>query len=153
MHDEQKTLRQLKAAMRLRTLQCEKTELQWRYAGQELSLAEQAWQAETVRYHCILKQHQQLVAHGVALSPEMQEQRLFALAAVRSFVATKQRAIDDAQALLQAAKAAWVKARVEVDVTDKALQKVAVAVAYQKQAKELTDIFDAQYRQGGSLGI
>lgn len=153
MHDDQKVLRQLKSALRLRTLQREKAELKWRHALQQLRLVEQSLQAETVRYHRILTQHQQFIERGVVLDPAMQEQRLLALAATRTAVVTQQREVDVARKLFQEAKAELVTAKVADDVTDKALQRVAAEVAHQVQAKELIDIFDAQYRQGGSLGI
>ncbi|MEK6788413.1 MAG: hypothetical protein AABY68_05635 [Pseudomonadota bacterium] len=153
MYDEQKVLRQLKAALRLRTLQCEKAELKWRHALQQLCLIEQLLQTETVRYHRALTQYQQFIGHGVVLNPAMQEQRLLALAAARTAVVTRQRAVDIARKLFQEAKAGLIKAKVADDVTDKALQHVAVEVAHQVQTKELTDIFDAQSRQGGCLGV
>lgn len=146
MHDEQKALRQLKAAMRLRTLQREKAELQLRPALYQLRLAEQSLQTEAVRYHRILAQYQQFIERGVVLDPAMQEQRLLAMAATRAAVTTQQQAVDAARKLFQAAKAALVKAKVAHDVTDNARQRVAVEIAHQAQAKELIDIFDAQYR-------
>ena len=153
MHNDQKALRQFKAALRLRNLQREKAEIKWRHALQQLRLAEQSLQTETARYHRILTQHQQFIERGVVLDPAMQEQRLLALAVTRSAVATQQRAVDVARQLFQEAKAALVQAKVADDVTNKALQRVVAEVAHQVHAKELIDIFDAQYRQGGSLGI
>jgi len=152
MHDEQKALRQLKAAIRLRTLQREKAELQWRYALQQLRLAQQALQTETTLYYRVLAQHRQFIGQGVALHLALQEQRWRALADRRIAVAGRQQAIVDARELFQAAKVALVQAKVGADVTNKAWQRVAVTVAHQAQDKELIDIFDAQYRQGGSHG-
>lgn len=152
MHEAQKKLRQLKAAIRLRTLQREKAELHLSHALQQLREAEQRLQTESARYHRILTQHQQLVGRGAALDPAMQEQRLLALAGVRAEVVKAQRGATSAKALCQEAKATLMRAKVEADVVDKAQQRVAEDIAYQVQAKELIDIFDAQHRQGDSHG-
>jgi hypothetical protein len=87
------------------------------------------------------------------LDPAMQEQRQLALSASRQTVASRQQLLDDAHRLFREAKATLVSAKVSVDVADKAKQRVTSEIVYQSQAKELIDIFDAQYREGGSLGI
>lgn len=153
MHDERKALRQIMAAVRLCTMQREKSELQLRHVLQKLQLAEQSLQTESVSYRRTLAQHQQFIARGVLLHPVMQEQRLLALAASRTAVANKQRMVNDARQLFQEAQSALIRAKISVDVTDKARQRVSRVVEQQAQAKELIDIFDAQYRQGGSLGV
>lgn len=153
MHDEQKTLRQINAAVRLRTMQREKSELQLRSALQKTHIAEQSLQTEIKCYRHTLIQHQQFIGLGEMLDPAMQEQRQLALSASRQAVASRQQLLDDAHRLFREAKATLVSAKVSVDVADKAKQRVTSEIVYQSQAKELIDIFDAQYREGGSLGI
>lgn len=152
MQDELKKLRQLKAAIRLRTLQREKAELQLSHALQSLREAEQRLHGESTRYHRILAQHQQLVGRGVSLDPALQQQRLLALASVRAEVSTRQREVSQARVHGQEARALLMKARVDVDVVDKAKQRVGDSITYQRLAGELIDIFDAQQGPGEPHG-
>jgi len=153
MHDDPQRLRQLKAAMRWRTLLQERAKLQWQVALQQLALAVTLWQAEMVRYQDIVRQQQQLMAHGIALNPAMQAQRISALSAARAMLIARQCSVDDARTRVQASKATWMKARGHADAAGKARQRVAMALAQHQQAEALTDIMDAQYRQGGCYGV
>lgn len=153
MHEEQKQLRQLKAAIRLRSLQCEKAELYLSHTQRLLLEAERRMQDESARYHRILAQHQLLVKRGTGLNPALQEQRLLALVGARAEVVKEQQAHATAKTNVQEAKRLLVKARVDADVIEKARHRVDAAIQHHQLAQELTDTFDAQQRQGASYGL
>lgn len=153
MQDEQRKLRQLDAAMRLRALQREKAELGQGRARRALSEAERLLRDEQARYASILAKAQQQMGSGVLLDPFLHEQRLLTQLVAHSQVQEHAQHVAIARAEHQQAMQALLKSKVDEDVAGKAHNRVAGELLEYARGQEQIDIADAQQAQGAAHGL
>lgn len=152
MSDLQRIMRQLRSVIRLRSFRREQAEQAWRCAEHQTSLIERSLRDETVRYRMALKRYQVHLAQGSALNLDMLQCRQSALGAVSALIAERQLALGSARRQSTSAKDRLSRSCVDVEYANRSRQRIAEAIVRQRQAMELTDILDAQYRQGGLHG-
>ena len=152
MHDEQRKLRQLAAATRLRTLQREKAALSHAACLRRVYTAERLLEEERQRYAQLQPSFEQQGRAGVVLDPAQYEQRL--LAQSQSFTALKSRvqALGEVQEEESACRSLLGRRTIEVQVTEKAFNTVLHDLQCYLRDQESVDIFDAQQAQGAGHG-
>ncbi|NWB95796.1 hypothetical protein HX882_07850 [Pseudomonas gingeri] len=152
MQDEQRKLRQLQAAIRLRVIQREKAQSSYERSRREVLQAERLLGDEQARYQAIQAGFEALGRSGVALDPALHEQRLLAQTAAYFQLETRHRAFGEAQHVSQAAKAQWLKCKVDEELVDKARKRVEDVLELAVLGLETIDIFDAQQARGAGHG-
>ncbi|WP_395608101.1 hypothetical protein [Pseudomonas sp. B22129] len=152
MQDEQRKLRQLAAATRLRTLQREKAALSHAACLRRVRTVERLLEQEHQRYAQLQSSFEQQGRAGVALDPAQYEQRL--LAQSQGFTALKAhvQALGEVQEEERACRALLGRRTLEVQVTEKAFNTVLQGLQGYLRDQESIDIFDAQQARGVSHG-
>jgi hypothetical protein len=152
MQDEQRKLRQLAAATRLRTLQREKAAFSHAACLRSVYTAERLLEEEQQRYRQLQAMFEQQGRVGVVLDPAQYEQRL--LAQSQSFTALKSRvqALGEVQEEESACRTLLGRRTLEVRVTEKAFNAVLHDLQCYLRDQEAIDIFDAQQAQGAGHG-
>ncbi|KWU52864.1 hypothetical protein [Pseudomonas palleroniana] len=152
MQDEQRKLRQLAAATRLRALQREKAASSHAACLRSVRTAERRLEEEQQRYRQLQATFEQQSRAGVALDPAQYEQRL--LAQSQSFIELTSRvqALREAQEQESACRTLLGRRTLEVQVTQKAFDTVLHDLQCYLRNQESIDIFDAQQALGASHG-
>ncbi|MGU3305585.1 hypothetical protein ACLBW8_04870 [Pseudomonas sp. M5A4_2d] len=152
MQDEQRKLRQLAAATRLRALQREKVALSHAACLREVSAAERLLEAEQQRYGQLQSAFEQQGRPGAVLDPAQYEQRLLAQSHSFTSLQARVQALDAMQQEERACRALLGRRTLEVQVTEKAFNAVLRDVQQSLRDQESIDIFDAQQAQGAGHG-
>lgn len=152
MQDEQRKLRQLAAAIRLRALQREQAALNLAVCQRDVQLAERLLAQDQQRYGQLQSNFEQQSRVGVVLDPAQYEQRL--LAQFQSFTALKARvqAVGEAREEEQLCRSQLNRCTLDEQVTEKAFNAVRLDLQRYLAAQESIDIFDAQQAQGVGHG-
>jgi len=152
MQDEQRKLRQLEAAIRLRAMQREKAELEHNRSRRAVVQAEHLLSEEQARYRRVQACFEALGRSGAVLDPALHEQRLLAQTGAFFRLESQHRAVDQAQQLSQTAMAQLLHCKVNEDLVGKAQARVRALLGHALREQETIDIFDAQQAQGAGYG-
>ncbi len=153
MHDEQRKLKQLDAAVRLRALQREKAEMVQARAKREMNEAQQAFAMEMRDYQGVLDLHAEQKRSGVALDPFLYEQRLLMQLAAHADLQSKRADLAAAKDAYQASATAALSCKVKEDVVRTAHEQTAAVLQAHRHDQEGIDVFDAQQSRGDRHGL
>lgn len=153
MHDEQRKLKQLDAAIRLRALQREKAEMAQARARRALNESQQVFAAEARDYQSMLTLHAEQKRSGVALDPFLYEQRLLMQMAGHAEMENKRAHLSAAKADYQDAAKAALSSKVKEDVVRKAHGRTDALLQAHLDSQDGIDVFDAQQAREGRYGL
>jgi hypothetical protein len=153
MHDEQRKLKQLEAAIRLRALQREKSDMAQARARRALNEAQHAFDDEKAGYQSILALHAEQKRTGAALDPFLYEQRLLMQMAAHSGLEKKLADVSAAKAEYQTTVAAALASKVKEDVVRKAHGQTEASWQAHLYSQESIDVFDAQQSREDHHGL
>lgn len=152
MADEQARLRQLQAASRLRELQSRKADQQRVQAWRSVQSAEAALAGERARQMLQDEQHRLHAESGLAIDPQLHEQRSYAQIASRHAHDQLLKAAAQAQQAHDQASQQWLASKLREDVVGRGCAAARQAVNNERQSREAIDVSDAQQPMGNRHG-